>query len=106
MVVLIYWYLNAKFARYFNEVSGTNGQLFLGLIASVVLIFYWDMPVFIFGKPRSIVLFVCAFFLSIVDCLSSVTFLPYMSKFDPRFLTPYLIGEGLSGVLVMTVKIF
>lgn len=45
------------------------------------------------------VLIACAFMLSIVDCLSSVTFLPFMSRYSSRFLTPYLIGEGLSGFL-------
>ena len=100
IVVLIYWYLNYRFPRYCNEVSGTNSQLLVGAIASVMLIFYWDTRVEILGRPRSIVLFVCAFLLSIVDCLSSVTFLPFMARFDSRFLTPYLIGEGLSSFLV------
>lgn len=97
---MAYWFANYKFPKYCNEVSGTNAQLFIGAIASIVLIFYWDTQVDILGKPRSIVLFLCAFSLSIVDCLSSVTFLPFMARFDSRFLPFYLIGEGLSGFLV------
>ena len=42
-------------------------------------------------------LFVCVFFLSLVDCTSSVLFLPYMGLFRQIYLNSYLIGEGMSG---------
>lgn len=96
---LVYWFLHRKFSKYCNEVSATNLQLFIGLLGSIVLIFYWDTQVNVFGGPHSIVLLTCAFLLSIVDCLSSVTFLPFMARFRSVYLTPYLIGEGLSGFL-------
>lgn len=96
---LIYWFLNRKFPKYCNEVSATNLQLFIGLLGCITLILYWDRTFYIFGSRRSVVLIACAFMLSIVDCLSSVTFLPFIGNFRSVFLTPYLIGEGLSGFL-------
>lgn len=44
-------------------------------------------------------LFIIRFFLSFVDCTSSVSFLPFMKIFPTIFLTTYFIGEGLSGFL-------
>ena len=49
------------------------------------------------GEPRSTGLFICVFFLSLVDCTSSVLFLPYMGIFREIYLNSYLIGEGMSG---------
>lgn len=37
--------------------------------------------------------------MAFVDCTSSVTFLPFMKRFEVIFLTTYFIGEGLSGFL-------
>lgn len=39
------------------------------------------------------------FFLSLVDCTSSVLFLPYMASFRAVYLNSYLVGEGLSGLV-------
>lgn len=96
---LIYWFLNRKFSKYCNEVSATNLQLLIGTIGCIVLITSWDIQADILGSRRSVVLITCAFLLSIVDCLSSVTFLPFMARFRSVYLTPYLIGEALSGFL-------
>lgn len=43
--------------------------------------------------------FLYRFFISFVDCTSSVTFLPFMNIFPSLFLTTYFIGEGLSGFI-------
>ena len=37
------------------------------------------------------------FLLALVDCTSSVLFLPYMAVFKDIYLNSYLIGEGMSG---------
>ena len=37
------------------------------------------------------------FFLSLVDCSSSVTFLPFMMQLPAHYVTTYFIGDGLSG---------
>ena len=55
--------------------------LLCGVGASVGLCFVWDHTAIIGGKSRSLGLFICVFLLSLVDCTSSVLFLPYMGVF-------------------------
>ncbi len=45
------------------------------------------------------------FFLSLVDCTSSVLFVPFMASLRPRYLTSYLVGEGLSGLIPAAVAL-
>ncbi len=55
--------------------------LSVGLVASILLIFFWDEQATIGGESHSVVLFILVFFLSLVDCTSSVLFLPFMAMF-------------------------
>jgi len=71
--------------------------LVVGSVASLLLALFWDKTAVIGGSPRSLGLFVLVFFLSLVDCTSSVLFMPYMSAFKGIYLYSYFIGEGLSG---------
>jgi len=71
--------------------------LALGCAASLALTFGWSFTSVMDGEPRSTGLFICVFFLSLVDCTSSVLFLPYMGIFREIYLNSYLIGEGMSG---------
>ncbi|XP_038069884.1 solute carrier family 52, riboflavin transporter, member 3-B-like [Patiria miniata] len=73
----------------------------LGCISSLLLIFFWDRYTVwqVDGKLHSTALLVLAFFLSIVDCTSSVAFTPFMSLLKSSYLTWYFIGEGLSSLL-------
>ena len=71
--------------------------LFVGCGASLALALGWDFTSVIDDKMRSTGLFICVFFLSLVDCTSSVLFLPYMGIFRQVYLNSYLIGEGMSG---------
>lgn len=48
---------------------------------------------------------IAAFGLSLLDCTSSVTFLPFMARFQEHHLTPYLIGEGLSGFIPIVIAL-
>ena len=69
----------------------------VGCGASLALALWWDVTSVINGKMRSTGLFICIFFLSLVDCTSSVLFLPYMGKFRKVYLNSFLFGEGMSG---------
>jgi len=71
--------------------------LLVGCGSSLALILGWDFKSVIDGELRSTGLFICVFFLSLVDCTSSVLFLPYMGIFRQVYLNSYLIGEGMSG---------
>jgi len=61
------------------------------------LAFFWDSTAYVGGEEHSVGLFTLLFFLSLVDCTSSVLFVPFMASFKPAYLNSYLIGEGLSG---------
>ncbi|XP_035263332.1 riboflavin transporter 2 [Anguilla anguilla] len=71
----------------------------VGMLASFLLAFFWRDTVEVGGIPRSVPLLVLTLFLSTVDCTSSVTFLPFMMRLKPQYLTSYFIGEGLSGLV-------
>lgn len=71
----------------------------LGVVASFLMAFFWSRTVMVGGSPRSLPLLLLTFLLSIVDCTSSVTFLPFMMRLRPQYLTTYFAGEGLSGLV-------
>lgn len=73
--------------------------LSLGVASCVLLAFFWDQTTVVAGGRRSTAFFVITFFLSLVDCTSSVTFLPFMMQLPAKYVTTYFIGEGLSGFI-------
>ncbi|XP_062854508.1 solute carrier family 52, riboflavin transporter, member 3-A [Trichomycterus rosablanca] len=73
--------------------------LTLGVLACILLTAFWNDTTIFLGKPRSTAFFLLTFFLSLVDCTSSVTFLPFMMQLPNKYITSYFIGEGLSGFL-------
>ncbi|XP_067111981.1 riboflavin transporter 2 [Osmerus mordax] len=77
----------------------------LGAVASFLLVFFWTEVTVVGGVPRSMALLVLTFFLSLVDCTSSVTFLPFMMRFPSQYLTTYYVGEGMSGLLPALVAL-
>ncbi|GIY00486.1 solute carrier family 52, riboflavin transporter, member 3-B [Caerostris extrusa] len=48
-------------------------------------------------KQHSTALLILAFFLSFVDCTSSLLYLPFIANFKEQYVISYLIGSGLSG---------
>ncbi|XP_056154813.1 riboflavin transporter 2 [Lampris incognitus] len=88
-----------------NEMAVIYVIIALGIIASVLLAFFWTETVMVVGIPRSVALLVLTFFLSVVDCTSSVTFLPFMMRLKPKYLTTYYVGEGMSGLLPAIVAL-
>ena len=79
--------------------------LLIGTASSFLLSAYWGETTSIGGVDHSTALFVLVFFLSLVDCTSSVLFLPFMAIFRDIYLNSYLIGEGLSGFIPSVVAI-
>ncbi|XP_070841359.1 riboflavin transporter 2 [Chaetodon trifascialis] len=88
-----------------NETAVIYVIISLGTMASFLLGFFWKETVVVAGVPRSVALLVLTFFLSVVDCTSSVTFLPFMMRLKPQYLTTYYIGEGVSGLLPALVAL-
>ncbi|XP_044215096.1 solute carrier family 52, riboflavin transporter, member 3-B [Thunnus albacares] len=77
----------------------------LGIIATFLLAFFWRHTVTIGSFQHSLPLLVLSFLLSVVDCTSSVTFLPFMMRLRPQYLTTYFAGEGLSGLVPALVAL-
>ncbi|KAG9472909.1 hypothetical protein GDO78_016083 [Eleutherodactylus coqui] len=73
--------------------------LAVGIASCVLLAFLWQETSWVGSSRRSTALLSLIFFLSLVDCTSSVTFLPYMTRLRPDYLISYFIGEGLSGLM-------
>ena len=68
-------------------------------MSSCLLSVFWNRNSYIFGKLHSVVLLTLVFFLALVDCTSSVVFIPFMKYFPEIYLSALYIGEGMSGIL-------
>lgn len=75
----------------------------VGIISTILLHFYWDKTGHVAGKTRSLYLFIFCSLLSLVDCTSSVVYLPYMAYFDRKYMSAFYIGEGFSGLIPSVV---
>ncbi|XP_075701603.1 solute carrier family 52, riboflavin transporter, member 3 [Rhinoderma darwinii] len=82
-----------------NEVPVIYTIIVLGILALFLMAFFWKETTWIAGQMHSTGFLILTFFLSMVDCTSSVTFLPFMMKLQPKYITTYFIGEGLSGLI-------
>ncbi|KAG7317221.1 hypothetical protein KOW79_019519 [Hemibagrus wyckioides] len=88
-----------------NETTVIYVIVSFGTIASLLLAFFWKETVIVQGVERSVYLLILTFFISTVDCTSSVTFLPFMMQLKSKYLTTYYIGEGLSGLIPAVVAL-
>ncbi|CAL1540659.1 unnamed protein product [Lymnaea stagnalis] len=77
----------------------------LGALSCLLLAFLWRMTSEIAGTEHSTALLALQFCLALVDCTSSVAFLPFMSVFKPQYMTAYFIGEGFSGLIPSIVAL-
>ena len=73
--------------------------IIIGITACVLLSFLWNRTSMVYNGEHSIALFILTFFLSLVDCTSSVLFVPFMKHFSEQYMSALYIGEGLSGLL-------
>lgn len=79
----------------------THITLLVGLLAGILMVFLWDFTV----NNHSVAFIALAFFLALVDCTSSVLFMPFMARYPQQFLFWYMVGEGLSGLLPATLAL-
>ncbi|XP_037532378.1 solute carrier family 52, riboflavin transporter, member 3-B [Nematolebias whitei] len=77
----------------------------LGTVVTFLLAFFWRHTLTVAGSLHSVPLLILSFLLSVVDCTSSVTFLPFMMRLRPQYLTTYFVGEGLSGLVPALVAL-
>ena len=69
-----------------------------GTIVLVILAFVWHKTTIINGTPHSTYLMGFSLSLSLVDCTSSVTFLPFLDRYEPVYINAYFLGEALSSL--------
>lgn len=101
----IVWSVMRSYSRNLKEGPGIYTVLTVGVLASLLLVFLWKETSVIFGVEHSTALLSLVFILAIVDCTSSVLFIPFMAVFRQTYLTSYLVGEGLSGLLPSLVAL-
>ena len=77
----------------------------IGTVATLMLALFWDVTSVIGGELHSTCLFAFTFLLALVDCTSSVLYMPFMAAFKGIYLNSYLVGEGLSGFLPSIVAL-
>ncbi|NXW63393.1 S52A3 protein, partial [Eurystomus gularis] len=82
-----------------KEVGAIYVVVSVGVMACLLLAFLWNYTSSIAGRTHSTAFLTLTFFLALVDCTSSVTFLPFMMQLPPQYLTTFFIGEGLSGLI-------
>ncbi|CDW58361.1 Riboflavin transporter 2 [Trichuris trichiura] len=68
-------------------------------LTSLLLSFFWHKTSPAFDQSHSISLFVLFFIHAMIDCTSSVLYMPYMCNFHPSFTNAYFVGLGLSGLI-------
>ena len=71
----------------------------VGITVPLILSFTWFKQVYFLGRQRSLYLLILGFFLALVNCTSSVTYLPFVNRFDPKWLNIYFAGESLSSLI-------
>lgn len=90
---------NKFFPNIIREVPAIYVMLSVGIVACGLLGFLWRETTYVAGAQHSTAFLTLAFFLAMVDTTSSVSFIPFMSVFREFYLSPYFVGEGLSGLL-------
>ena len=63
-----------------SEVPSIYGLMVIGVLSSLLIAFFWSATSYIGGVEHSTGLLVLLFFLSLVDCSSSVLFMPFVSR--------------------------
>lgn len=96
---LIYFVGNKFAPKKVHERTAVYTITILGSIACILLTLFWDKTSHIFGSTRSTALIVLSFFVALVDCTSTVTFLPFMAILPQIYMSALFLGENLSSLL-------
>ncbi|XP_033216875.1 solute carrier family 52, riboflavin transporter, member 3-A-like [Belonocnema kinseyi] len=97
--------LARKFNFNFPESYLIFALLLLGASMMSLLAFFYKKTLFFRGKEYSAVLFAATFFTALVNCSSSLLFMPYLRHFRESYLASYYVGEGLSGIIPSAIAL-
>ena len=81
------------------EIGAVYALVCVGILSCVALSFAWDETAVLAGERRSVALIGLTFSLALVDCTSSLVFIPFMKHFPAYYIIALYIGEGMSGIL-------
>ena len=87
------------------EIPAVYTLILLGVVTCVLLAVFWDYTTVLFNKRHGVALLVLSFFLALVDCTSSLVYIPYMERFPDRYISALFIGEGLGALLPSLVAL-
>jgi riboflavin transporter 2 len=96
LVAIIRWCSRGQIAY---EIPVNIGVFSIGTGALFALAFVWNKTSIVGGVRHSTYLMALSFCLALVDVVSSATFMPFLSRYEPRFLNGFLFGEALSSLL-------
>ncbi|CAF4279063.1 unnamed protein product [Rotaria sp. Silwood2] len=96
LVAIIRWCSRGKVAY---EIPVNIGILSIGTGALFALAFLWNKTSIIAGSRHSTYLMALSFCLALVDVTSNATFMPFLNRYELRFLNGFLFGEALSSLL-------
>lgn len=102
---LTYVIVHSVFPKRNIEVPVIYTIITVGAVSCLLLSFFWDATAVIAGELHSVGLLALQFFLALVDCTSSVVYLPFMGSFKQEYMTAFYIGEGFSGLLPSLVSL-
>ncbi|XP_065187359.1 solute carrier family 52, riboflavin transporter, member 3-like [Sycon ciliatum] len=78
---------------------GVAAVVSVGTLACVLLSQLWHRCSMVGGTEHSTALLALSFFLALVDCTSSVVFLPVLAHLPAVYMSALYIGEGFSGLV-------
>ncbi|CAF1272851.1 unnamed protein product, partial [Didymodactylos carnosus] len=86
-------------SKNFSEIPHIYAVIFIGIGGCMVLGLFWHKTFYLFHQQRSVIFLVATFFLSMLDCSSSLIYFDYMKRFRPKYLNAMFFGEGLTGLI-------
>ena len=96
---LLYTLGNKMAPHIFEERLVTHVIINMAILSCFLLGFTWEFTSVLGGNEHSTALFVLVFFLALMACTSSVTFIPFMGRFKPGYIVAFFVGQGVSGLL-------
>ena len=96
---LLYTFGSKMAPRIFEERLVTHVIVVMAVLSCLLLGFTWEFTTVVGGNEHSTALFVLVFFLAIMACTSSVTFIPFMGRFKSGYIVAFFAGQGVSGLL-------
>lgn len=99
LIRYLFYRFKLKTLKIYLESGAIIVLILIGIASCILLSFLWNLTSVIHNNEHSMALLILTFFLSLVDCTSSVLFVPFMKNFPAVYMTALYIGEGLSGLL-------